>query len=193
MFSDLQGGRWTESMKVFQGGPTYVRIMKRLVGQGGLMNSADVLRTIGGGIADLLRLDVGVILIGGWKKMAEIRRYTDREKYGPDETVVVELTRHTVTSTHKPILDVVVDGVKMDTVPFDLKLTMTLDGALVTIRDGKILAVSPGACKAGGELKCEGYTILKRDSAPITLQRSWTFKEPIEIPPLRKQKLETGN
>ena len=185
LFSDLHGGRWAESIKALEDGPAYARIMKHLATHGGLMNNVEVFRTVAAGIADLLRLDLGVILVGGWKKMAELRRYTDRGKYGPDETVLVEITRHTVTSKHKPSLDIVVNGEKIDTVAFELKLTITIDGAVLTIRDGKILAVSPGACKVGGELKCEGYTILKRDSAPVRVPGTWTFKEPIEIPPPR--------
>jgi len=185
LFPDLYGGSWAEGIRSLEGGPAYVRIMKHLAAAGGLMNNGEVFRTVAGGIADLLRLDLGVILVGGWKKMAELRRYTDRSKYAPDETVLVEITQHTVTSTHKPSLDIVMNGEKIDNVEFELKLTITIDGAVLTIRDGRILAVSPGACKVGGKLKCEDYTIFKRDSAPVRVPGSWTFKKPIEIPPHR--------
>ena len=183
LFSDLHGGRWAESIKALKDGPAYVRIMKHLATPGGLMNNVEVFRTVAAGIADFLRLDLGVILVGGWKKMAELRRYTDRSKYGPDETILVEITQHTVKSKHQPRLDIVINGQKIDTVAFELKLTITIDGAVLTIRDGMILAVSPGACKIDGELKCEDYTIFKRDPAPVRVPGTWTFKEPIEIPP----------
>jgi len=183
LLPDFQGGRWTESMKALESGPAYARIMKSLATRGGLMNGAGVFGTVAAGIADLVRLDLGVILVGGFKKMAELRRYTDRGKYRADETILVELTRHTVTSLHKPSLDIVVNNVEVDKVPFELKLTITLDGALLTIRDGKILALSPGTCKVAGEFECEGYTILKRESAAVKVPGTWTFKEPIEIPP----------
>ena len=147
---------------------------------GGLLNNVRAFRTVAARIPDLLRLDLGVIIVGGWKKMAELRRYTDRAKYPPDEGVLVEVTQHTVTSTHKPSLDIVVNDQKVDTVAFELKLTITIDGAVLTIRDGKILAMSPRRARLGGELKCEGYTIFKRDSAP-RVPRTWTFKEPISL------------
>jgi hypothetical protein len=182
-FSELQSGKWDESAKALEGGAAYAAIMKRLATSGSLLNSVGAFRMVAARIPDLLRLDLGVIIVGGWKKMAELRRYTDRAKYPPGEGVLVEVTRHTVTSTHKPSLDIVVNDKKIDAVPFELKLTITLDGALLTIRDGKIEAMSPGACKAGGELKCEGYTIVKRDSSPIKVPGTWTFKEPIAIVP----------
>lgn len=181
LFSEVQGGRWEDSAKALEGGPACVAIIKRLATHGSLLNNVSAFRTVAARIPELLRLDLGVIIVGGWKKMAELRRYTDRAKYPPDEGVLVEVTRHTVTSTHKPSLAIVVNDQKVDAVPFELKLTVTLDGALLTIRDGKIEAMSPAACKAGGELKCEGYTILKRESAPIRVPGTWTFKEPISI------------
>ena len=67
--------------------------------------------------------------------------------------------------------------------PFELKVALTLDGAVLTIRGGEIYSVSPGTCKASLELKCEGYTMLKRESAPVRLPGTWTFKEPVAIPP----------
>lgn len=182
LFSDLNGGRWAESMKVLEGGPVYARMMRRLAPLGGAMSNVEAFRTLSASIANLLRLDLGVILVGGWKKIAELRRYTDRDKYRPDETVIVELTRHTITSKHNPILDIVADGVKIDAVLFNLTLTITLDGALLEIRDGKILAVTPGSCKIGGELKCEGFEIFKRNSAAVKLDGRWAFEEPIQIP-----------
>ena len=181
LFSEVQGGRWEQAAKALEGGPAYAAIMKRLATHGGLISTVSGFRTIAARIPDLLRLDLGVIAVGAWKKRSELRGYTDRAKYGPEESVLVEVTRHVVTSTHKPKLDLVVNDVKFDSVPFELKLTVTLDGALLTIRDGKIEAMSPGACKVGGELKCEGYTILKRDSAPLKVPGTWTFKEPIAI------------
>jgi len=69
----------------------------------------------------------------------------------------------------------------VDTVPFELKLTLTLDTVTLTIRGGHVLAVAPGACKAAGELKCEGYSLVKRESQAVKLPGKWTFKTPMKI------------
>jgi hypothetical protein len=34
-------------------------------------------------------------------------------------------------------------------------------------------------------MKLEGYTIFKRDSAQVRVPGTWTFREPIQIPPPR--------
>jgi len=175
----LQGGNWVESLTSLES-PLFARLTRVLPGHG-FLNVSGAFRTIAARIPDLLQLDLGAIFVGGWKKVSEFQRYADPVKYPPDETIFVKLGRHTVTSSHKPSLDIVVDGVKVDTVPFEVKLTLTLDTALLTIRGGEVLAVAPGACKAAGELKCEGYSLVKRESTSIKLPGRWTFKEPIKI------------
>jgi len=176
------GGSWTDGPIVTEADPAFGIMARNLPNVGGLLAHAAAVRAIAARIPDLLRLDLGVVLVGGWKKLAELRSYTDPKKYGPEETVVVEITRHIITSVHRPTLDVIVNSVRVDTLPFELKLTVTLDGALLTIRAGKIHSVSPGACKGSFELKCEGFSILKQDPAPLRLPGAWTFKEPVQIP-----------
>ena len=179
LFSGLQGGDWVEALTSVES-PLFARLTRALPGHG-FLNVSGPFKTIAARIPDLLRLDLGAILVGGWKKVAEFQRYADPARYPPDETIFVKLGQHTVTSSHKPSLDIVVDGVKVDTVPFELKLTVTLDTALLTIRAGEVLAVSPGTCKAAGEFKCEGYSLVRREPRSIKLPGRWTFKEPIRI------------
>ena len=181
LVSDPESPTWPERLKMLEHSVAHQRLMKSLATYGDMINSLGVFRGIAAQIPGLLRLDLGVILVGGWKKMADLRGYTDRAKYPADQTVFVEVTRHTVSSIHKPSLDIVVNGVKVDAVPFELKLMIVVDGAVLTIRDGRILSVKTGACKAGIEFKCEGYMILKRDSASVKAPGEWTFKEPVEI------------
>lgn len=178
----LADGSWTDIAIDAQQHRAFELVGKSLPKLEGLLTSTGAVNAIADRIKDLLRLDLGVILVGGWKKIAELRGYTDAKKYGPDQTVVVELTRHIITSLHKPTLDVIVNQVTIDTLKFELKLTLTLDGALLTIRGGKIHSVSPGACKGSFELKCEGFPVLKKEPAALRLPGSWTFKEPVQIP-----------
>jgi hypothetical protein len=54
----------------------------------------------------------------------------------------------------------------------------------LNIRGGKILSVSPGAGQGSLDLKCEGYTVFKREPKPIRLPGTWTFKTPVVLEPL---------
>jgi hypothetical protein len=128
-----------------------------------------------------MHVDLGVILIGAWRKLSELQNYTDADKYGPEETILVELTRHTVSSTHTPTLDIILNGKTIDTIKFELKLTILIDGAVLTIKGGRILSVSPGEMKGSAELKCETYKIINRETVPLRLPTAWTFEKPIDI------------
>jgi len=179
LLSGPHGGDWVETLASAES-PMFVRLTRALPAHG-FLNVSGAFKTIAARIPDLLRLDLGAIVVGGWKKVSELQRYADPAKYPPDETVFVTLGQHTVTSSHKPSLDIVVDGAKVDTVPFELKLTLTLDTATLTIRAGEVLAAAPGSCQAAGELKCEGYSLVKRESKTVKLPGKWTFKGPIRI------------
>jgi hypothetical protein len=174
-------GGWTANILAAKDGPGFGFILKNLPKFTGVLTRDDAVKAIGGRVHELLRLDLGVILVGGWKKLSELQGYRNTNKYAPEETILVEITRHTLSSTHKPTLDIIVNQVKVDEVPFELKLAFIIDGAVLTIRDGKILSVSPGACKGSVELKCEGYSIAKRESAAMRVPAAWTFDPPIEI------------
>ena len=114
------GGSWTDGPIVTEADPAFGIMARNLPNVGGLLAHAAAVRAIAARIPDLLRLDLGVVLVGGWKKLAELRSYTDPKKYGPEETVVVEITRHIITSVHRPTLDVIVNSVKVDTLPYRL-------------------------------------------------------------------------
>lgn len=179
LLSCLQGGGWVEGLTSLES-PLFARLTRALPAQG-FLNVTGAFTTIAARVPDLLHLDLGAILVGAWKKVSEFQRYADPSRYPPDETVFVTLGQHTVTSSHRPHLDIVVDGVKVDTIPFEVTLTVTLEAALLTIRGGEVLAVAAGSGQAGAEFTCEGYTLVSRESRSIEFPGTWTFNPPIRL------------
>jgi hypothetical protein len=84
---------------------------------------------------------------------------------------VVELGRHTVTSTHRPTVDVVVDDVVAVTVAFALKLQLDIASLVAVVRAGSLVAVHPGRCTLKASLSCEGVD-LPSATATVTLPGS---------------------
>jgi hypothetical protein len=74
------GGSWTEGPIVTEAHPAFGIIARNLPKVDGLLAHAAAVRAIAARIPDLLRLDLGVVLVGGWKKLAELRSYTDAEE-----------------------------------------------------------------------------------------------------------------
>ena len=83
----------------------------------------EVTRAVGG----LLNLDVVDVLVGGWRKHRSLRAAAERTKANPGTTEQVELASHRITTTHRPYLDIAVNGAKVATVHFDLGLTLDLE------------------------------------------------------------------
>ena len=134
-------------------------------------------------IPDLLQVDLGSVLAGAWKKGSELGRFTDAHQYAPDETILIELTTHVVTSQHRPRLDVLLDDQPAGRLDFTVEIALRVEGAVLTIKDGKIWKATTGACTASGRISCEGQTLSQRESVPVQLPGTLVFDQPIPIVP----------
>ena len=89
-------------------------------------------------IPDLLQVELGSVLAGAWKKGSELGRFADAHQYAPDETILVELTTHVVTSQHRPHLDVLLNDQPCGRLDFTVEIALRVEGAVLTIKNGKI-------------------------------------------------------
>ena len=119
---------------------------------------AEVSRAIGG----LVNLDVVEVLVGGWRKHRALHTAAERTKPSPGGTEQVELTSHQITTTHRPYLDINVNGKKRATVHFDLGLTLVVDTMIGTVHHARLVAVQGGRCTVTAGLGCEGVPLASR-------------------------------
>ena len=179
-FAAADTERWRarlESSPIFEG------LAATLAGRTDMMSWPATLQEIAKKVPDLLRSDVGEVLVGGWKKSEELRRYADPEQYPPDETVLVELIQHSIRSSHAPHLDFMIRDMQVSRVDFELDMNIDVDGAVLTIRDGKIWALSVGTCMASGELTCGEHSLMKKKSEPIEFPGTYELAQPVQIAP----------
>ena len=132
-------------------------------------------------IPGLLQVDVSSVLVEAWKQDGELGRFTDPHQYAPDETILVELTTHVVSSQHKPYLDLFVKDRVCGRLDFRVEIALRLEGVVLTIKDGKIWQATTGSCTASGRIACAGQKLSARESAPMQLQRPLVFDRPIPI------------
>jgi hypothetical protein len=118
----------------------------------------EVTRAVGG----LLNLDVVDVLVGGWGKHRTLRAAAERTKANPGTTEQVELASHRITTTHRPYLDIAVNGAKVATVHFDLGLTLDLDTLLATVSRARLVAIQGGRCTVTAGIGCEGVPLASR-------------------------------
>jgi hypothetical protein len=111
-------------------------------------------------VADgLLELDLGDILLSGWRKYTDLTKAAERTLASPGSEEVVVLATHRVVSTHHPSVDLIVDGATVHTFVFELKVTFDLNGVVTVVRRGDLVALRCGECVVTVTLTLEGTSL----------------------------------
>lgn len=94
--------------------------------------------------AGLLDLDLGDLLIYGWRTRERLVKAARETRQTPGRQDVVQLGTHRITSAHNPTVELLVDGVKVHTFRFRLTVIFDIDVAALVIRDGLLTALKAG-------------------------------------------------
>lgn len=124
---------------------------------------------LGERVLDLLDINVVDVLVGGWKAHQDVRRELGRTATDPSRTAMVELTHHTIDSTHTPAIELRAQGRKVLEVSFPVELTIEIAAVRLTIRGGAIREIHSGEVKIRGTMKLENTVVLERQLSAITL------------------------
>ena len=114
-------------------------------------------------LARLLDIDVVGVLVDGWNKSRELRKYRDEAAYPPDEVIVAELSKHKLESQHKPHLELVVADRPVGRLHFQIDLALVIEAAQLTIQSGRIMRIATGKTSGTGTLRCEGVIVGQKD------------------------------
>jgi hypothetical protein len=140
-------------------------------------------------VADgLLNLDLGNVLISGWCKYTDLTKAAERTLAAPGSEEVVVLATHRVVSTHHPSIELLIDGVKVHTFVFEVKVVFDLNGVAAVLRRGELVALRGGECVVTATLTLEG--------TPLELSRKGRIDLALVIPlhrpiPLARQARHT--
>jgi len=104
-----------------------------------------------------------------WNDGGLFRKYLDKGAYPPDETIEVALADHSVTSRHQPRIELLLNGQPVYPIVLDVAVTVTVHGAVIEVRDGRIMKVRTGELKGEGDLKWEGFLLASEKLKPIQL------------------------
>ena len=109
------------------------------------------------------------ILLPAWKKYREIEKFADPQSYPPEDTELVSLLEHTIHSEHKSSLEILFKGVQVKVINFTVVTELTLEGVVLQIRGGRVMAIEAGSVKGKASLAMESKIVLERPFAPIPL------------------------
>ncbi len=133
------------------------------------------------GLDALLDIDIKTILVGVWSRAREIRDYGERSRKEPTKEFLVSLAEHVVRSEHRPYLEIVLNGDPDGRITFDVNVNLRLEGFQLVIRNGRILAVTTGACEGSGEIRLEGIVVFEARNCCIQLPGRFDLGEGIVI------------
>lgn len=134
-------------------------------------------------VGDLLNISVIDIMVKAWNKYRELLKYTDKEKYPPDVSVLVPLAEHTIKSEHKPYVEILINEKPVGRVDFNINISLTLKGIVLKIQDGKIKEIKTGSCKGKGNVKLEDFVIMEKETESISLPGSINLGDGVAIAP----------
>ncbi|MEG3614135.1 hypothetical protein [Isoptericola haloaureus] len=113
-------------------------------------------------VADgLLDLDLGDVLLRGWRSSADLLAAGRRTARSPGREVVA-LATHRVTGSHHPRVDLMVDGVRLRRFTFELSVVLVLTGVAAVVEGGALVAVRGGSAEITGTLSLDGVRLVER-------------------------------
>ena len=130
----------------------------------------------------LLDIDVVRLLVDGWNKSRELRKYRDEATYPPDEVIVVALSKHKLESQHKPHLELVVADRPVGRLNFQIDVAINIDGAQLTIQGGRIMRIATGKTSGTGTIRCEGVIVGQKEAKLGALPGSIDLGNGVPIP-----------
>lgn len=129
----------------------------------------------------LLKLDLGDMLISGWRKYTELSKAAHRTLASPGCEEIVVLATHRVASTHHPSVEVLIDGVKVHTFVFELKVIFDLNGVIAVVRQGNLVALRAGECVVTATLTLQGATLELSRKGHLNLPLAIRLHRPLPL------------
>jgi hypothetical protein len=116
-------------------------------------------REIGVVLSGLLELDLGDVLLAGWRGHRALVAAGQRTVASPAGREVVDLASHRVRWGSRPSVDLVLDGVRLATLEFALDVEFVLVGVAAVVWRGHLIAARGGDCTITGSLSFADVTL----------------------------------
>jgi hypothetical protein len=138
----------------------------------------DLLGEIGREITAFLDMPVEELLRSAWDKQQLVREALDKTRDRPGARMRVSVLQHTLTTTQRPRVEIVLDRKRYELVDLVLKVTLEIESLVVDVREGEVEAWGPGDASCSAELAVappggsDEHRLARVESKPIRLE-SW--------------------
>lgn len=121
----------------------------------------------------LVDLDLGDVLVNGWRKHRDLTAAARRTQQVPGSRETVRLATHRVVSRHEPTIDVLAGETLLARITLTLDLALEIAALEASVARGRLVALHSGDAKVTAALATEGVTLLSR---------SVQLRLPLEVP-----------
>jgi hypothetical protein len=108
-------------------------------------------------------IDVGAAAMSAWSKHRELVDAAVRTLEEAGSEALVHLSTHTVNSTHEPHVDVLVDELRVGSVPIVIELALVVHSLAATVREGRLTRIDTGRCELSARMLCHGVLLAHRE------------------------------
>ncbi len=130
----------------------------------------------------LLRSPLGDVMGAAWGKLDALLKFRDTSAYPPDQINDFTLHEHEIALSRHPSVALVVNGVPTGAeFQFELKIGLTIESALLKIRNGRIIGAEVGKLHGGGAFRCGEVVLAERKTDSFRLPGALSFTPDIPI------------
>ena len=146
----------------------YDEIKKTLSKEAGSLKSLAPKELILKEVENLLgSMSVTGLLVRCWNKSRQLRKYSDSDKYPPDEPIFLPLMEHTISSTQRPVIEVLVNDRVIGKINLEVAIKLTLEGVVLKIQGGKIKEIRSASGKGKGKVTAEGAELFEKETESL--------------------------
>jgi hypothetical protein len=122
-------------------------------------------------------------LAHAWASIGAVRAYRDPAKQPAGQTSIVPLGQHQAVMTAEPALSLVIAGVTLPPLRLGLVVTAIFESVHLSIRDGHLVAASPGKCALTAGLSCGSVPLHPpKEVTKVKLPGEFRFEPAWKIP-----------
>jgi hypothetical protein len=117
------------------------------------------LSTIGAGLLDL---DMGSLLVMGWRKYSALTEAARRTAETPRSEEIVDIVTHRISAACHPKIELLVNEIRVATIDFDLQAEFKVKALTAVIKAGHLVAIDCGHCETTVSLAIEDIAVATR-------------------------------
>jgi hypothetical protein len=170
-----------EKAAVLEAGECLTRVAHELEGKVPGMFWSSTRREIDNALHSALSVPISDILAGGWNQYRALAQYRDRSKHPPNEVALVPLKEHTITSSHKPQIEIFLNDRRVGAIEFEVRLALKIEAAILKIQNAKIREIEAGSCMGSGTLLLGSAILFHQPTRKIQLPKVISFGEGLAI------------